>query len=389
MDSTILTGGLMHRFSGNDPLLINRDVHENDKIIMNMLGRNADTPLSELLKRTKYKRKSSVYKRIRNLREEEYLFGPYFDINYNVIGKNKLFSVFVFADYNLHVKELVLEAMKTINCWTMIYPVRTAESYIGIYQVNNWNYIASLFNLMKKWGWLKSYSVHKSEHRRLIQNPNFFGDFLPPPDYCIPDEEYPPYSYEDVETDFKFSKIDLIIIKHLSRQTCHLSRIRDLEYQYYGLKLKYQDLKSSYEKLETSGVLIKKIYLMFPLPANMCTFFFLYSKGKNLESHLRMIANFGKDLRLTKTVTVFGKEVITYFSAHPLLEGKILGLLENTDIYANVYGIKSYPSTELLVQTFNDDYFDVDNQRWVFPYLEFKEEINELKEKKEKEGIIS
>lgn len=368
-------------------MFINKDIPENDKIILNKLGKNADTSISELLAFTKYKRKSSVYNRIRNLREEEYLFGPYFDINYNAIGANKLFSVFVLADYNLQFKDLVLEAMKKINCWTMIYPVRTAESYLGIYQCNNWNYTASLFSLMRKWGWLKGFSVHKSEYRRLIQNPNFFGDFLPSEDYQIPEGELPPYKYEDLNIDFEFTKTDLIIIKHLSRQTCHLTRIRDLEYHYYGLRLKYHDLKRSYEKLEKSGILIKKNYLMLPLPADMCSLFFLFSKGKNFRSHLKMIACFGKDLRLTKVFVAVGKGVISYFLAHPLLEVKILGMLENDDTYANIYGIKSYPSTEFSVQTFNDDYFDVDSQRWVFPYSEFKEEIKELKEKKEKRGI--
>ena len=101
-----------------------------------------------------------------------------------------------------------------------------------------------------------------------------------------------------------------------------------------------------------------------------------------------MISNFGKGLRFTKAFTVFDTEVISYFSAHPLLEEKILGLLEDDDTYVNIYGIKTYPSTELSVQTFNDDYFDVDSQRWTFPYSEFKEEIKELKEKREKRGIV-
>lgn len=364
-------------------MLIGKDIPENDKIILNKLGKNADTPMSKLLACTKYRRESSVYKRIRNLREKEYLFGPYFDINYRAIGANKLFSVYVFADYNVLFKDVVLEAMRKINCWTMIYPVRTAESYIGLYQCNNGNYISHLFNLMKKWGWLKNFSVYKSENRRLIQNPNFFGDFLPS-ERCYMEEEPPPHQYEDLNIAFEFSKTDLVILKHLSRQTCHLTKIRDLEYYYYGLKLTYHDLKQSYERLEKSGVLIKKIYLMFPLPVNMCSLFFLHSKGKNFKSHLKMIANFGKNLRLTKAFTVFGNEVISYFSAHPLLEGKILGLLEDNDTYVNIYGIKTYPSTELSVQTFNDDYFDVHNQKWVFPYSAFKEEIKELKEKKEK-----
>ena len=370
-------------------MFINKDIPENDKIILKKLGKNADTPVSDLLSYTKYKRKSSVYNRIRKLREQEYLFGPYFDINYNAIGKNKLYSIFVFAEYNPLFKNVVLEAMRKIDCWTMIYPVRTAEVYLGVYRCNNWNYIASLFSLMEKWGWLNRYSVHKSECRWIIQNPNFFADFMPPPEYQVPEEELPAYSYEGLEPDVEFTKTDLIILKYLSRRTIHLTEIRDLEYHYFGLKLKYYDLKRSCEKLKQIGILLKKDFLIFPLPVDMCSPFFLLTRGRNFTSHLKMIASFGKGLRLTKKLIVVGKEVFSYFITHPLLEGRILGILDNAGAHSNIisdakiYGIKTYPSVELFSKTFNDDFFDLDHQKWIFPHSKIREEIKLLKEKNE------
>lgn len=370
-------------------MFINKDIPENDKIILNKLGKNADMPVSELLAYTNYKRKSSVYNRIRKLREDEYLFGPYFDVNYNAIGTNKLFSIFVFAEYDPLFKNAVLEAMKKIDCWTMIYPVRTAEIYLGVYRCNNWNYIASLFNLLNKWGWLNEYSVHKSENRWITQNPNFFGDFVPPPQYQICKEELLPYSYRNLEPDVDFTETDLTVLKYLSRKTIHLTEIRDLEYHYFSKKLKYHDIKRSYQKLRSAGILLRKDFLIYPLPVNMCSPFFLLTGGKHFESHLQMITSFGKELRLAKKLIVVGKKVISYFITHPLIEGRILGILENVaapeiDVSdAKIYGIKTYPSTELFSKTFNDDYFDVDHQRWFFPYSEIKEEIQLLKEKKE------
>lgn len=363
---------------------INKDIDKNDKIILNKLGKDADTSIWDLLMYTKYKRKSSIYSRIRDLRKEKYLFGPYFDVNYNAIGTNKLYSVFVFADYNLSYRDAVLEAMKKINCWTMIFPVRTAEAYLGIYRCNNWNYLARLFNLMKKWKWLKGYSVHKSECRWITQNPNFFGDFIPSQDYQIPEGELPHYYYEDLEVDTELTETDLIVLKHLSKKTCHLTQIRDLERRYYGLKLKYHDLKRSYEKLRQTGILIGKYFLVFPLPVDMCSLFFLFSIGKDFKSHLKIITHFGKDLRLAKRSIVVGNQVISYFAAHPLLEGKILGILEDKVSYANIYGVKTYPSAELLTQSFNDDYFDISDQRWIFPYTKFREELKRLVEKNER-----
>lgn len=368
-------------------MLINKDISENDKIILNNLGKNADTPIDKLLLVTKYKRKSSVYNRIRNLRNQNYLFGPYFDINYNAIGTNKLYSIFVFAVYDPVYKDCVLEAMKAINCWTFIFPVRTAACYVGVYRCNNWNSIANLFNLMNQWGWLTECSVHKSEHRWIIQNPHFFGEFIPSQSYQVPEGELPLYYYEDINIDVEFTKTDIIILKHLSRKTCHLTEIRDLEYQYYGLKLKYHDLKRCYEKLRQTKILERKHFLIYPLPGEMCSRFFLVSRGRNFEPHLNMVTQFGKGFRLTKEFIVVGNEVISYFTGHPLLEGKILGLLEDSVEYANIYGVKTYPTPELLVQTLNDDYFNVDNQRWIFPYSEFKEELQVLKEKKERNPL--
>jgi DNA-binding Lrp family transcriptional regulator len=364
-------------------MLINKDIRDIDKIVLNKLGKDADTPITDLLTSTQYRRKSSIYNRIRYLKGEKYLFGPYFDVNYNAIGTNKLYSVFVFAHYAPMYRNTVLEAMRKINCWTMIYPVRTADAYLGIYRCNNWNYIASLFGMMSQWGWLCEYSVQKSECRWIKQNPDFFGEFIPPPDYQAAQETLPAYEYEDIEVDFELTKTDLIILKHLSRKTCHLTEIRDLEYRYYGLKLKYHDLKRCYEKLRKTKILLKKQFLIYPLPQDMCSRFFLVSEGKNLRSHLTMIANFGNGFRLTKEFMAVGKGVISYFTAHPLLEARILGLLENDVRHVDIYGVKTYPTPELLVQTLNDDYFDVDSQRWIFPYSTFKKELRVLKEKRE------
>ena len=364
-------------------MLINKDIPVDDKIILNKLGKDADTPLRDLLSCTKYKSESSIYNRIRTLRKEQYLSGPFLDINYNAIGRNKLFSVLVLAEYDLLHKDAVLEAMKKIDCYTMIYPVRTAEAYLGIYRCNNWNYIAQLFRLMMNWGWLKDYSVHKSEYRWIRQNPNFFGDFLPPSNCQVPEEELPRYCYENLETDFELTEIDLVILKYLSRKTIHLTQIRDFEYHYFGLKWKYHDLKRSFEKLRGTGILMEKFFRMFPLKADMCTFFFLFSKGRNFKSHLSTMANFGKELRLTKILIVTSTTMISYFMAHPLLETKILGTIEDNVNYVHFYGIKTYPSTELFVQTLNDNYFDLNSQKWIFPYSKFQDDIRKLREKKE------
>lgn len=364
-------------------MLISKDISERDKIILNSLGENADIPLSTLAVLTQYKRKTSVYNRIKNLKKEKYLFGPYFSLNYNAIGKNNLFLVFVFLDYNPLYKDVVLKAMKKINCWTMIFPVRTAETYLGVYRCNNWNYLASLFNLMKQWGWLKDYTVHKSENRWIIQNPDFFGDLIPSPGYKIPEGDSPHYQYEEVIDEIEITKTDIIILKYLSRKTCRLTEIRDLEFYYYKEKLKYYDLKRSYEKLKQTKILLKKIYSIFPLPVDMCSLFFLFTRGSNFTSHLKTIANFGKDLRLTKKFIVVGNEVVSYFMVYPLLEGKILGILEDYAVDANIYGIETYPTSKLSIQSFNDNHFDVEKQRWTFPHSRFREEIKKLKEKEQ------
>ena len=370
-------------------MLIGKDISDNDKIILNKLGENADTPVSKLLECTQYKRKSSVQNRIQTLKKEKYLFGPYYDINFNAIGKNKLYSVFVFAGFNPMYKDAVLEAMRKINCYTMIYPVRTAEAYLGIYRCNDWKSLDQLFNLMKKWGWLRDYSVHKSEYRWMRQYPNFFGDFLPSYNNQVPQGDIPPYWYGDVKPHCELAKTDLIVLKHLSRKTCRLSEIRDFEYHYFGLKLKFQDIKKSYEKVMNTELLTEKHFLIYPLPVDLCTRFFTLSRGRDFESHLSLIAHFGKGLRLTKEFMVVDTEIISYFTAHPLLEEKILGIIEDHVDYANIYGIKTYPTSELFTKTFDDDYFDVDTQKWFFPFNKFEEELKKLKEKKEERTLDS
>ena len=365
-------------------MLIRKDISDNDKIILNKLGENADTPVSELLACTQYKRKSSVQNRIQTLEKERYLFGPYYDINFNAIGKNKLYSVFVFAGFHPLYKEAVLEAMRKIDCYTMIYPVRTAEAYLGIYRCSDWNSLDRLFSLMKKWGWLRDYSIYTSEYRWMRQYPDFFGDFLPPHNYQVPQGDIPPYWYEQLKPHCEMTKTDLIVLKHLSRRTCQLSEIRDHEYLYFGLKLRYFDIKKSYEKVMDTGLLIEKHFLIYPLPADICSRFFIFSRGRKFESHLSMIAHFGKRLRLTKEFMVADRWVISYFTAHPLLEEKIMGIIEDYVDYANIFGIRTYPTSELCTKTFDNDYFDISTQKWFFPHSEYEEELKKLKEKREK-----
>lgn len=364
-------------------MLINKDISKKDKIILNKLGKDADTPIHNLMESAGYKRKSSVYNRIRRLEDENYIYGPYFDINYNAIGENKLYAIFVIAYYNTKYRNVVLQAMKEINCWTMLYPVRTTEAYLGVYRCNNWNYIASLFKMMNQWGWLKNYAVHKSEHRWITQNPDFFGDFIPPPMYEIPHRNVPLCRYPQEVPDIEFTKTDLVVLKHMAIKTCHLTEIRDLEYRYYGLKLKYHDLKRSYKKMKENDILIKKNYLLFPLPVDMCSLFFLFTEKTDLESHLQIIANFGINFRLSKKFILVGNKMVSYFITHPLLEGKILGIIEKKVDYSKIYGIKTYPSSEMKIQSLNDDYFNLNYQKWIFPYTEFKERIKKLKERRE------
>ena len=73
--------------------------------------------------------------------------------------------------------------------------------------------------------------------------------------------------------------------------------------------------------------------------------------------------------------------MISYFLTHPLLERKILGIVEDELTYSNVYGVKTYPSNELLRQSFNDDYFDLRVQKWFFPYSKFRKELEGIKGK--------
>ncbi|MBD3252181.1 glycosyltransferase, partial [Candidatus Pacearchaeota archaeon] len=68
------------------------------------------------------------------------------------------------------------------------------------------------------------------------------------------------------------------------------------------------------------------------------------------------------------------------FITHPLLEGKILGIVEKKVDYSRIYGIKTYPSIEMKIQSLNDDYFNLNHQKWIFPYTKFKEKIKKLKE---------
>ncbi len=192
---------------------------DNEKRLLHCIGENPDMPMKELLEHTNYKWERTIKRKIKQLKELPILYGPNYDINYSKLCKNPLYKLYCVLELDLNQRyETVVSYLKLIE------PVRWAFPMLSSYKkVLTTGFLSSdnaamfnMFEMLKESNIITDYVVRVFCSKRLIENPNLFGDPNPPLDTLLNPCDIPDMSFDHHDT--CWSKCDISALQHLEAQ---------------------------------------------------------------------------------------------------------------------------------------------------------------------------
>lgn len=352
---------------------------EQEKKLLTLIGEDSSLSASQLQHNLQYKRVNTVSKKMRDLRKMGYILGPYYFINLNAVGRNSINNVLAEIRFDPKQYDAVLELITHIDCWEWIFPTIQGDTLFCLFRANYYTYLTRLLSILKSGG-LIEYQMCSSQNRWFIQNPDFFGNILPDVTNLFEDVTLD-LSYPKRTQDIEWRFIDLRMMQYLQVKTCSISEIQKMEKREYGKFWRRNQIKYSIEKIISAGVAERKHYNISPYPRNRVNVFLLQVEGDTADV-LRFLVNFGKGCRIYKIFTMCKDTGFVLCWTSPQLGPVLMVTLEELypRIQTRCLQVKSIRHT--LKQSFNHEHFDFEAQRWIFPFTEYKEQIEILMEKR-------
>lgn len=353
------------------------DLCHRDKRLLTLLGRDPDISHSSLLEATGYQCGSTISKKKRELAEEGYLKGPYYYINLNAIGQNELFDIYADIRFDVSDYDLVFNLLQAIKCWRWIFPALQGDRFFVYFQCNYHTQIARLLNLLKKEGTI-TYHFYSSQNRWIVKNPDFFGKEILSYDNLFSACGLPDMTYPSKKIDKPLRTLDIRMMGYLQVRSLDINSICAFEKK-YGYAWKKNQIKYSIHKLIKQKIAERKHYNIAPYPRCTCFSFLLLVKGKTRSQTLQVMTNLGRTCRVYRTYTLARDMGIMLCWANVLNIPDFLQAFENIDdIWVKSYQLKAITTPYIKKQSFDLENFDLKTQRWVFPYHEYEEEIENM-----------
>jgi DNA-binding Lrp family transcriptional regulator len=354
-------------------------INDKEKKILNILGKRPNVSVKELLVATGYKWPSTISQKLDKFEKLGYLRrGPYYDINLSAVGENQLYFVYGDIRFPSRNRDIVLESIKIIECWRWIYPTIDANRFFVLFQVNHFNQIGKLLSILKDADMI-SYELFASRNRWIIRNPDFFGDEIPlleDPDVSI---DPPDLSYPELHLSIRWREIDLRLMQYLQIFTDNLRLIQKKEYQDFSNFWKYHQLKHSYRKIMESGIVTSTSHHLRPYPIDECSTLLLIIESENTDLVLYLMDQFAQKGRIHKSFSRAGKTGLMFLWASPKFMLNLLKYFDEfRDLEVRVAPLRTHNSRYLAKQSFHAEHFDIETQRWTFPYAQYEEKIEEL-----------
>lgn len=353
---------------------------ENEKELLNILGRHPELSLKDLVNYTKYKRVSSIARKIRHFRERNILWGPTYQIDYGKLCKNPIHSLFCIVELGQSY-ETVIEYLKLIEPLVWVYPVLSSHKELlsVLFISSNDAEVKALLQVLKDNHIITDYIVRVRRYQVVLENPDFFGDPVPSLDtLCEPCEFFDiSFGHHDIE----LNECDIRILSYLQGGFNSLTLIEILkkERKLHNRKWTYEQLKYSHKKMSKNR-LIKKIYFIYPFPLDQCADFFLFLKTEDMELTQRILCNFARGGRIHKEYTLCDDWGAIGCISHPLFVIDLMHKLDQVDEIKKkeLYHIRSFtPGMSYVGQYSEFEYYDVETQTLEYPYRIFKEKIEE------------
>ena len=366
---------------------IRNDPTESEKVLLNALANYPDIPVKELLKHTKYKWMSTVVRKIENLKRNGIVLGPLYDIDYGKLCRNPLHKLFCILESKWDLN-LVVSYLRLIEPLHWIYPVLSPHKTImnaGFFSSDDTE-TQSLLQLLKDHDIITDYLVRIYSHRRMVENPNFFGDPNPSLNNLLHPCELPDMSLGHHET--TWNECDISILPHINRGARLTEILR--EERKTGRMWTYDQIRYSHEKMAKNG-LISKIYIMCPFLSNQCADFDLFVKTEDSNLTERILHNFARGARVYKEYVLCGEWGMLHCTAHPSF---VINLMYNLDKIPEITGKELYQARSSsdcwdLIPPFELKYFDFDEQTLEYPYDVYREHICEKMENEQRQKYKS
>jgi DNA-binding Lrp family transcriptional regulator len=361
-------------------------ISKKEKCLLNEIGKNANLSYRDILSIVGYKRENIISKKIRKLRELDILRGPYYDINLGAVGKNQIYNIYADMTYLPEDRDLVFSVAKHMLGVLWIFPVQQEDRFFTQFQCNHYSIIGKLLKFLAKKK-LITYRMVASKNRWIKMNPNFFGPPIPDARTLSVPCTLPDISYSCVNPGIIWNRTDLIFMQYLQARTDSKPRIREIEYKEFGRFWTYDQIQHSFRKIVDSKIIQSKDFYISPYPRSECCTFVLLLEASQKKSLLRVMHNFGKGCRIHKSYTMAGDFGFLFCWASTKIMPEIIELFDTvSDITTKgVYYLRTHKGKYLYGSSFEAELFNVQNQRWEFPYLRVKKEIeNLIEEKREK-----
>lgn len=359
------------------------DLSNKEKVLLTLLGRDPDIPSRQLLEATGYQCATTLSKKKRTLYKKGYIRGPYYHINLNAVGHNELFDIYADIHFDASDYDLVFNLIQAIKCWRWIFPAIQGDRFFVYFQCNYYTQIAHLLNILKKEG-LITCNFYSSQNRWIGENPDFFGKEILSYDNLFAECKLPQMNYPSKEVERAWRLLDIKMMAYLQVRSVDTKFIRTFEQEFYGSSWRKNQIKYSIRKLIEHNIAERKHYNVAPYPRDKCFSFLLFVETEDITKTLQVMANLGRGCRVYKAYTLAGETGIMLSWASALNMPCFLSAFEDMDdVWVRVYQLKTHKTPYMMKQSFSVKNFDIETQRWIFPYQEYEREIESLLEERE------
>ena len=356
-----------------------KEISEKEKQLLNIIGKDAHLSYKCIMDRIGYKGDEIISKRIKKLREMDIVRGPYYDINLGTVGKNQIYNIYADITYSPTDRDLLFTVLKRIKGIRWIFPIQQEDKFFTHFQCNHYSVIGKLLKILEKKK-LITYRMAASKNRWIKMNPDFFGPPMPDARTLLDTCNLPDLSYSRIRPEIRWNTADLTIMQYLQVATDRISEIRAIEYREYGHFWTYNQMHHSIRKIKGSGIIQSKEYHISPYPRNKCCTFILLLEAAQKKFLLKVLHNFGKGCRIHKAYTTAGNTGFLFCWATTEIVPELIEIFDtvNSITVRGVYYLRTHAGKYLYGSSFDPGLFDTENQKWGFPYLKVKREIEKL-----------
>ena len=352
---------------------------DREKELLHVIGKYPDITLKELLPLTSYKWVSTVARKLERLRELGALSRLLYDINFSKLCRNPLYKVVCILE-TCQSYETVISYLKLIGSLLWIFPVLSSHKNVlqaGFLSSDNQE-MTALLQLLKDNDIISDYIVRASLHKRIVENPNLFGDLNPSLKGLLNPCELPDISPDHHDT--VWDECDIRILPYLQKGGKLIEILK--EEKKINRPWTYEQLRYSREKISKNGLTIKR-YVFPPFSCEKCTEFHLFLKVRDTTVLQTILHNFARRERVYKEYSLYGDWGILVCRSHPLFLTGLLYKLDRIDEIREkeMYQTRSISDNYHIYQRIELKDYDFDKQTLEYPYHLYREKIKETLEK--------